>query len=59
MNYKRIGSVIALRVDRGEEIVESVKKVCEKEQIRFAGISGIGAVAPAVVGQYRVAEKRY
>lgn len=59
MNYKRFGDTIALRVARGEEIVASVRSVCEKEHIRFADISGIGAVGRAVVGLYRVAEKKY
>lgn len=59
MNYKRFGSTIAVRIDRGEEILKSIAAVCEKEQVKCAGIEGIGAVDHAVVGLYRVAEKKY
>lgn len=59
MEYKKSGSLIALRVERGEEIVACVRAVCEKEQLAFASIAGIGAVDHAVVGLYRVAEKKY
>lgn len=59
MNYKRFGSTIALRIDRGEEVLKSVAAVCEKEQVRCGSIEGIGAVDHAVVGLYRVAEKKY
>lgn len=59
MTYKKFGDVIAVRVDRGEELVSSLRAVCEKEGIRCGSISGIGAADHAVVGLYRVAEKKY
>jgi predicted DNA-binding protein with PD1-like motif len=54
MDYKRSGSTIALRVDRGEEIVACIKKVCEAEHITFGCVSGIGAVGHAVFGLYHI-----
>ena len=59
MEYIRSGDLIAVRVNWGEEIISCVKAVCEKEQVHFGSISGIGAVDHAVVGLYHVAEKRY
>ncbi|HWQ21548.1 MAG TPA: PPC domain-containing DNA-binding protein [Clostridia bacterium] len=59
MEYTRSGDLIALRVNRGEEIISCVKAVCEKEQVHFGSISGIGAVDHVVVGLYHVADKRY
>lgn len=59
MQYKKSGDLIALRVDRGEEIVSCVKSVCEKEHVTFGSICGIGAVGHAVFGLYHVAEKSY
>jgi len=59
VEYTRSGNLIALRVDRGEEIVSCVKAVCEKEEVHFGSISGIGAVDHAVVGLYHVADRRY
>ncbi len=59
MEYRKSGTLIALRVDRGEEIVSCVKTVCEKEHVTFGSISGIGAVDHAVVGLYHVSEQKY
>jgi predicted DNA-binding protein with PD1-like motif len=59
MEYKKFGDTVAIRVDRGEEIMASIKSVCEKEHITLGSISGIGAVDHVVVGLYRVAERKY
>lgn len=59
MIYKKSGDLIALRLNRGEEIVSSIQNVCEKEHVYFGSISGIGAVDHAVVGLYRVSERKY
>lgn len=59
MEYKRFGDTVAMRVDRGEEIISCVKSVCEQEHITLGSVTGIGAVDRAVVGLYRVAERKY
>lgn len=59
MEYKKYGAALAVRVDRGEEIVSSLEAVCAHENVRFASVAGIGAVGRAVVGLYRVAERKY
>ena len=59
MEYKRIGDTLIARIDRGEEILQSLKTICEKENVRLASVSAIGAVDHAVVGLYRVDEKKY
>lgn len=59
MIYKKFGDTIVARIDRGEEILASVKSICEKEQVKLASISALGAVDHVVVGLYKVAEKRY
>lgn len=59
MKYVKTGGVIAVRVDRGEEIVRSLQAVCSQEGVTFASVTGIGAVGRAVVGLYRVAEKKF
>lgn len=59
MEYKRIGDTLIARIDRGEEILQSLKTICEKENIRLASVFAIGAVDHAVVGLYRVEEKKY
>ena len=59
MKYKRYGNTIAVRVDRGEEIVSSLRQVCEQEKVKCGSITGLGAVDHAVLGLYRVEEKRF
>ncbi|WBY64190.1 MAG: PPC domain-containing protein [Thermocaproicibacter melissae] len=59
MEYRKFGDTVALRVDRGEEILACINSVCEKEHITLGSISGIGAVDHAVVGLYRVSEQKY
>lgn len=59
MKYKVFGSTIVARIDRGEEIVASVKSICETERVKLGSISALGAVGHAVVGLYRVEEQKY
>ena len=59
MEYKRFNDTILLRIDRGEEIIEQVRAVAQKEQIRLASVSALGATDDFTVGVYDVAEKRY
>ena len=59
MLYRQIGDTYMLRIDLGEEILQSLKQMCEQEGIRLAQVSAIGAVDHAVVGVYDLQEKRY
>lgn len=59
MEYKKYGSYIITRLDRGDEVVKSLKKLAEKENIAFASISGIGAVGRAVIGYFDTVERRF
>lgn len=59
MEYKRYGSVIALRLDKGDDITESVFKVAEQEGIKAAKVSGIGATDNFTVGVFDIAKKGY
>ncbi|MGX8701858.1 PPC domain-containing DNA-binding protein [Caproiciproducens sp.] len=59
MTYRIFGDTIVARIDRGEEIVQSLKAVCEKENVGLASVTALGAVGHAVVGLYRVGEKKY
>ena len=44
MEYKRFGNTIYLRLDPKEEILEEIGKVAEKENIRLAQVTGLGAI---------------
>ena len=59
MDYRRFGSHIVARFDRGEEILESLKALALKENIKLASVSALGAVDDFTVGVYRVDEKKY
>ena len=59
MDYRRCNDTIVLRIDRGEEIVETLKAVAEREHVRLAEISALGATDDFTVGVYDLAAKRY
>ena len=42
MDYRRFGSTIVLRLDKGDEIVESILRLAKMENIRLATVSGLG-----------------
>ena len=59
MDYRRFGNTIIARFDRGEEILDSLRAVAEKENIRLASVSALGAVDDFTVGVYKVDEQKY
>ena len=52
MKYRRFKDTYAVRLDVGEEVMESLKKLAEAERIRAAEVSAIGATDWAVVGVF-------
>ncbi len=59
MEYRKFGNTLIARIDRGEEILESVKRIALAENIKLASISALGAVDDFTVGVYNVEEKKY
>lgn len=59
MEYKRFGNKYVVRLERGEEIVESIKSLAAKEEIHLGSVSGIGAVSKAKIGLFKIGEKEY
>ena len=45
MEYRKFGSTLLARIDRGEEIMEQLEKIARAEQIRLAHINALGAVS--------------
>ena len=42
MDYRKFGKTIVLRIDKGEEILEKIKEVALKENIKLANINALG-----------------
>ena len=53
MEYRRFEQVCVIRLDPGEDIVEQVRSVAEREQIHLAAVQGLGAVDDFTVGHHR------
>ena len=59
MEYRKFGSYYLVRIDRGEEVMESLTKMCREEGIRLGAVSGLGAADYAKAGIYRVADHQF
>lgn len=59
MEYRRFNDKIVMRIDAGEEILEQLKNVSLKENIKLASVSGLGATNDFTVGVYDVSKKEY
>lgn len=59
MEYRKFQNTIIARIDKGEEILEQLKTIACKEQIRLAGVQALGAVNRFTVGVFKTEEKQY
>ena len=59
MEYRKFGNTIFARIDRGEEILEKLKEISAKENIKLAHVSALGATNDFTVGVFNVDEKKY
>ena len=59
MQFRRFGNKYFLRIDKGEEILATLKKFCEEEKITLAEVKALGAVDDFNVGLFDVNEKKY
>lgn len=59
MEYRKFKDTIIARIDKGEEILDSLKEIALKEKIRLADISALGAVREFTVGVFKTEEKQY
>ncbi len=59
MQYRKFGNTYAVRIDLGEDMIESLKKLCEKEHILLGRVEAIGATDHAVIGVYDLEKKEY
>ena len=59
MEYQRFENTIYLRLDRGEEIVESLRRLAEAENVKLAAVTGLGATDDFTVGVYDVPTRQF
>ena len=59
MQYKRFGDTIVARIDKGEEILEQLRLIAQRENVLLAEVSALGAVNDITVGVFNTAEKKY
>ena len=58
MEYRRFGNKIIARIDKGEEILTTIKEISLKENIKLASVQALGATDEFTVGVYKVDEKK-
>ena len=59
MEYKRFGDTVAVRLDKGDEITEQILLLAEKENIRLASVTGIGASGELTAGVFNTQTGEY
>lgn len=59
MEYKRFKEKMVVRIDKGEEILEQIKVLADKENIHLASVRALGATNDFTVGVYNIDEKKY
>jgi uncharacterized protein len=59
MEYKRFQNTIVARLDKGEEILEQIKNIALKENIKLASIQGIGATNDFTIGVFEATTRKY
>ena len=57
MEYRRFGSDIVARMDKGEEILAQIKGIALKERIKAASVTALGATNDFTVGVYKLTRK--
>ena len=59
MKAKKFNNKIIVRIDKGEELVQSLTRVCEEYKIKLGTITGIGATNQVKVGLFLPQTKEY
>ncbi len=59
MDYRRFNDTIVARLDKGEDILEQIKVIAQKEEIKLASVQALGAVDDFTVGVFDTKTKEY
>ena len=59
MDYKIFDNLIYARFDKDDEVIESIAKICKRENISSASFSGIGGCGDVTVGTFDYDKQDY
>ena len=59
MEYRKFNNTIVARIYKGEEILDKIKEIANKENIKLANINALGATNDFTVGVFKTDEKKY
>ena len=59
MEYSKFDDSYVVRINKGEEVIEKLKELCKKEDIKLAEITGLGASNLVEIGVFNVNTKEY
>lgn len=59
MEFKKQNNTYFIRLEKGEEVVETLKTFVEKENISAGSLEGIGALSEVTLGVFYPATKEY
>ncbi len=59
MKYLKNRNKYVVRIDKGEEVIEQIRKVCIQNNIKAGAINGIGTTERFKVGLFNTKTKKY
>ena len=59
MEYRKFPQGYALRLDPGEEVVDCLTRLADREDVRLGTVSALGAANDVTIGIFDTAEKKY
>lgn len=59
MKCLKNGSKYIIRIDKGEEVIEQIRKICTQNNIKAGSINGIGATDRVKLGLFNTNTKNY
>lgn len=59
MKHKLFGDTIMIRIDKNEEVIQSLKDICAQNNVRLGTISGIGAVKDITLRYFNTKTRKY
>ena len=59
MEYRKFPQGYALRLDPGEEVVDCLARLADRENVRLGTVSALGAANDVTIGIFDTVEKKY